>query len=66
MALVASANVAHAGLLRNTAKLGKDVVAAEKFILKTPLTARQRLGFQRQVVKGTAKCLVKAATSNPC
>ena len=64
--LAASSNVAHAGFVTNTAKLGKAVVINEKAILKAPMSARERLGLQAQIGKGAVKCFVKGATRNPC
>jgi hypothetical protein len=64
--LAASASTAHAGFLKNTANLTKQVVKVEKDILTLPLSAKERAHRQVFLAKGATKCLVKAATKNPC
>jgi hypothetical protein len=66
VAFVASVNAAHAGFVKNVAKVAKVNLEAQKLILDTPLSAKKRLALEGKLAKVTAKCLVKAATEDPC
>jgi hypothetical protein len=69
-ALLASANAAHAGVIKNVAKVAKFNVEAQKKILiegkKLPLVPGGPLKQEAFVAKVTALCLAKAATKKPC
>jgi hypothetical protein len=66
LGLAASVNAAHAGLLGREARLAKTAVAAQKFILKSPMSAGDRLKAQGRLSVGLTKCAIKAGTRNPC
>jgi hypothetical protein len=64
--LAASANAAHAGFVKNTAKLTKHYVKVEQIVLKQPMSAKNHLKTQANIARAFTKCFVKGATSKPC
>ena len=69
-ALVASVNAAHAGVIKNVAKIAKINVRAQKEILighhPVKLAGRTPLEQEVALAKINAVCLVKAGTKKPC
>ncbi len=67
VALTVSGSAAHAGFVRNVAKLGVANAKVDVDILKAGAKGAAKLakfGVQKDVI--VAKCLVKAASATPC